>query len=148
MNMKNGEKKTAGLVHELIVGSNYKGSYIIGNGPNIATVHQAAHILSESTQYPFIGMSVSEYDHGPKETAKDSIVIVMKSDGVSYRRTKKLFELVQNAGAHVFYYEDKDVPERISPITSVVPLMFMTYFLAKLMKVQKPFMVGEKVTES
>jgi glucosamine--fructose-6-phosphate aminotransferase (isomerizing) len=93
-------------------------------------------------------MSVSEYDHGPKETAKDSIVIVMKSDGVSYRRTKKLFELVQNAGAHVFYYEDKDVPEAISPITSVVPLMFMTHYLSKLFKIQESFVVGSKVTEA
>ncbi len=141
-------QETAGLIYELIVGKDYKGSYIIGNGPNIATVHQAAHILSEATKHPFIGMSVSEYDHGPKETAKDSVVIVIRSEGASYRRTNKLFELVENAGAHVFYYDDKDVPEAVSPITSVVPLMFMTYYLSKLFKIPKPFIVGEKVTES
>ena len=140
--------ETAGIIYELIANNKYKGSYIIGNGPNISTVHQAAHILSESTKFPFIGMSVSEYDHGPKETAKDSVVIVIKSDGVSYRRTSKLFDLVQNAGANVFYYEDKDVPEAISPITSVVPLMFMTYYLSKLLKIPKPFVVGEKITEA
>ncbi len=139
--------ETAGLIYELITTNNYKGSYIIGNGPNISTVHQAAHILSESTKFPFIGMSVSEYDHGPKETAKDSVVIVIKSDGASYRRTNKLFDLVENAGANVFYLEDKDVPEALSPITSVVPLMFMTYYLAKLLKITKPFMVGSKITE-
>lgn len=139
--------ETAGLIYELIATNNYKGSYIIGNGPHISTVHQAAHILSESTKFPFIGMSVSEYDHGPKETAKDSVVIVIKSDGVSYRRTHKLFELVENAGANVFYYEDKDVPEALSPITSIVPLMFMTYYLSKLLKISKPFMVGSKITE-
>ena len=141
-------QEIAGLLYELIIGKNYKGCYIIGNGPNIATVHQAAHILSEATKYPFIGMSVSEYDHGPKETAKDSVVIVIKSDGVSYRRTNKLFELVQNAGAHVFYYEEKDVPETLSPITSVVPLMFMTHYLTKFFKIPKPFIVGDKVTEA
>jgi len=140
--------ETAGLIYELMITNHYKGCYIIGNGPNIGTVHQAAHILSEATKYPFIGMSVSEYDHGPKETAKDSVVIVIKSDGVSYRRTHKLFELVENAGANVFYYEDKDVPEPISPITSVVPLMFMTYYLSKLLKISKPFMVGSKITEA
>lgn len=140
-------KKTAELIYELIITNHYKGCYIIGNGPNIGTVHQAAHILSESTKYPFIGMSVSEYDHGPKETAKDSVVIVLKSDGVSYRRTNKLFELVENAGANVFYYEDRDVPESISPITSSVPLMFMTYYLSKLLKITKPFVVGSKITE-
>lgn len=141
-------KETAGLIYELIIQKNYKGSYIIGNGPNIGTVHQAAHILSEATKYPFIGMSVSEYDHGPKETAKDSVVIVIKSDGVSYRRTNKLFSLVENAGANVFYYEDKDVPESLSPITSVMPLMFMTHYLAKFFKTPKPFIVGNKVTEA
>ncbi len=140
-------EKTAGLIYELITTNHYKGCYIIGNGPNIGTVHQAAHILSESTKYPFIGMSVSEYDHGPKETAKDSVVIVLKSDGVSYRRTNKLFELVENAGANVFYYEDKDVPEALSPITSSVPLMFMTHYLSKMLKITKPFMVGTKITE-
>lgn len=140
-------KQTAGLIYELIIQHNYKGTYIIGNGPNIGTVHQAAHILSEATKHPFIGMSVSEYDHGPKETAKDSVVIVIKSDGVSYRRTSKLFDLVENAGAHVFYYEEKDVPEPLSPITSIVPLMFMTYYLSKLFKIPKPFIVGNKITE-
>jgi len=139
--------ETAGLIYELIESDNYKGSYIIGNGPNIGTVHQAAHILSEATKYPFIGMSVSEYDHGPKETAKDSVVILLKSDGVSYRRTNKLFDLVQNAGANVFSYEDKDVPEALTPITSAVPMMFMTYYLSKLLKISKPFVVGSKVTE-
>ena len=140
--------ETAGLIYELIATNHYKGSYIIGNGPNIGTVHQAAHILSEATKYPFIGMSVSEYDHGPKETAKDSVVIVIKSDGVSYRRTHKLFELVENAGANVFYYEDKDVPENLSPITSIIPLMFMTHYLSRLLKISKPFTVGEKITET
>lgn len=140
--------QTASLIYDLIRGNHYKGAYIIGNGPNIGTVHQAAHILSESTKYPFIGMSVSEYDHGPKETAKDSVVIVLKSDGVSYRRTNKLFDLVENAGASVFYYEDKDVPETLSPITSAIPLMFMTYHLSKLLKITKPFMVGSKITET
>lgn len=139
--------QTAGLIYDRIISDNYKGGYIIGNGPNIGTVHQAAHILSESTKYPFIGMSVSEYDHGPKETAKDSVVIVVKSDGVSYRRTNKLFELVENAGARVFSYEDKDVPEPLTPITSIIPLMFMTYYLSKLLKISKPFVVGEKITE-
>jgi hypothetical protein len=47
-----------------------------------------------------------------------------------------------------FYYEDKDVPEAISPITSVVPLMFMTHYLSKLFKIQESFVVGSKVTEA
>ena len=145
---ENWGRETAGLICELILSKGYKGSYIIGNGPNIGTAHQAAHILSEATKYPFIGMSVSEYDHGPKETAKDSVVIVIQSNGVSYRRTNKLFEMVQNAGAHVFYYEDTDVPEVLSPITSIVPLMFMTYYLSRFFKIPKPFIVGNKVTET
>lgn len=140
-------KQTAQKLFNIITTKAYKGCYIIGNGPNIGTSHQAAHILSESTKHPFIGMSVSEYDHGPKETAKDSVVIVIKSDGVSYRRTQKLFELVENAGAHVFYYEEKDVPEKLSPITTIIPIMFMTYYLTQAFQIATPFIVGSKVTE-
>ncbi|HKI88701.1 MAG TPA: hypothetical protein VKA38_06720, partial [Draconibacterium sp.] len=49
-----------------------KGIYVLGNGPNIATAHQAALVLSETTKMPFLSMSVAQYDHGHKETAPKS----------------------------------------------------------------------------
>ncbi len=139
--------ETAEQIYDMIVKDRYKGAYIIGNGPNIATASQAGLILSESTKYPFIGMSAPEYDHGHKETAKDSVVIVIKTEGSVTKRTNKLFEIVENAGAKVFYVEEKDVEERLSPITAIIPINFMAYYLARLLKISKPFAVGNKVTE-
>jgi len=140
-------EEIASQIFELIESDNYKGTYIIGNGPNIATVKQAALILSESTKYPFIGVSAAQYDHGLKETAKDSVVIVINTEGPATKRTKRLFNIVENAGAHLFNYEEKDVEEYLSPITSILPLNFMAYHLSKLLKVNRTFAVGTKVTE-
>jgi hypothetical protein len=55
--------------------------------------------------------------------------------------------MVQNAGATVFDYKEEDVTEDLSPITSILPLNFMGYQLAKLLNIEKTFLVGKKVTE-
>ncbi len=149
-NMKDYErwgKEAAEVLFKLITDGRYKGFYVIGNGPNLATAYKAALTMTEMTKYPTHGMSVSSYDHGPKESAKGSAIIVIKSDGPSYRRTSQLFKLVDKAGAEVVYLEADDVPEYLSPITSAVPLFFMSYYLAENLHVKKAFEVGEKVTE-
>jgi glucosamine--fructose-6-phosphate aminotransferase (isomerizing) len=140
-------KEAAERLFKIIVDGTYKGFYIIGNGPNLSTAYKGALTMTEMTKYPTIGMSVSSYDHGPKESAKGTAIIVIKSNGPSYRRTSQLFKLVENAGAEVIYLEDDSVPEHLSPITSIVPLFFMTYYLAQNLHVKKAFEVGEKVTE-
>ena len=140
-------REAAEILFKIIVQGTYKGFYIIGNGPNLATAYKGALTMTEMTKYPTIGMSVSSYDHGPKESAKGTAIIVIKSDGPSYRRTSQLFKMVENAGAEVIYLEDESVPEYLSPITSIVPLFFMTYFLAENLHLEKGFEVGDKVTE-
>jgi glucosamine--fructose-6-phosphate aminotransferase (isomerizing) len=140
-------KDTADEIYDLITSNRLKGTYLIGNGPNIATVHQGSLVLSESTRYPFIGMSAAQYDHGPKETAKDSAVIVIKTDGVAARRTERLFNIVSGAGARVFYLEERDVPEFLSPLTTIMPINFLAHHLSKLLNITKTFTVGSKVTE-
>lgn len=148
--MKKYEKwgtKTAEQIYDLIYNDTFKGAYIIGDGPNIATAYQASLYLSETTKYPFIGMSVAQYDHGPKETAQGSVVIVLNTSGKDSKRGERLFKMVQNAGATVFDYEEEDVTEDLSPITSILPLNFMGYQLAKLLNIEKTFLVGNKVTE-
>lgn len=140
-------KAAADKLYKIINSGKYKGIYIIGNGPNVATASQAALMLSESTKYPVIGMSVSQYDHGPKETANGSAVIVIRSNGPSYHRTNTLFKIVENAGATVIYLEEPDLPEYLSTVTMIMPLNFMAHYLAEKLKVEKTFEVGEKVTE-
>jgi glucosamine--fructose-6-phosphate aminotransferase (isomerizing) len=140
-------RETAEQIYDMIYNDVYKGAYIIGNGPNIGTVRQSALYLSETTKYPFIGMSAPQYDHGPKETAKGSVVIVINAEGEDTKRTKKLFGIVENAGAKIFNYSEEDVSEKLSPITSIIPLNFLGYHLAKLLNISSTFMVGKKVTE-
>lgn len=140
-------RETAEQIYDMIYNGVYKGTYIIGNGPNIATVQQGALYLSETTKYPFIGMSAAQYDHGPKETAKGSVVIVINTEGQDTKRTKRLFGMVENAGAKVFNYKEEDVAENLSPLTSIISLNFLGYHLSKLLNISKTFMVGKKVTE-
>lgn len=148
-NMKQYEQwavQKAEQIYDMIYNNAYKGAYIIGDGPNIATAYQASLYLSETTKYPFIGMSVAQYDHGPKETAQGSVVIVLSTDK-SNKRSDRLFKIVNNAGATVFHYNEEHVDGALSPITSIIPLNFLGYKLAKLLQIEKTFTVGEKVTE-
>ena len=62
------------------------GMYVTGSGPNIGTAYEAALLLSESTKLNFHGLPMAQYDHGPKETAKDSIVIQILAKGPAYER--------------------------------------------------------------
>lgn len=122
--------------------------YIIGSGPNVGVAYQAALILSESTKIPFVGMSITQYEHGYKETATDSLIIVINPQkSVLYRRTLKLMDLLRNAGANVFEISETEIDEILSPFTSILPFYFMAGYLLKKMGIQSPFLLGEKVTE-
>lgn len=123
------------------------GMYITGSGPNIATALEAALILSESTKLNFHGLPMAQYDHGPKETAKDSIVIQIVVRGTSYERTRSLSEKIRQAGAIVFEIDEPDAEEHFSVLTNIVPFNFMAYYLAKHLNVGETFTVGGKVTE-
>ncbi len=121
---------------------------IIGNGPNVGTACQAAHILSESTKYPFIGMSLTQYEHGYKETAKGTLVIVINpTKGILYERSNNLMNTLRNADAMVYEINDTELDETYSPITSILPFFFMAGFLASRLGISKPYLVGKKITE-
>jgi glutamine---fructose-6-phosphate transaminase (isomerizing) len=121
---------------------------IIGNGPNFGIACQAALVLSESTKFPFIGMSLTQYEHGYKETAKNAVVMVINPlKGVLYDRTHRLMDAVRNAGAKVYEINEPELDETFSPLTSIIPFFFMASFLARKLRVAEPFMVGNKVTE-
>ena len=51
---------------------------------------------------------MAQYDHGPKETANNSIVIQIVAQGKSYERTLKLGDTIARAGAHVFTVEEPE----------------------------------------
>ena len=134
-------------VFDLLKSGNIHGIYITGNGPNIATAMEAALILSESTKRNFHGLPLAQYDHGPKETAKNSIVIQILSQGPAYSRSVKLGNTIMQAGAYVLAVEEKNVPENFSILNNIVPFNFMALYLAEKLHVGSTFTVGGKVTE-
>lgn len=124
------------------------GMYVTGSGPNIATAYEAALILSESTKLNFHGLPMVQYDHGPKETANNSIVVQILAKGEAYERTLRLSGTVAKAGAHVFTVEAPAVEENYSVLHTIIPFNFMAYFLAEKLNIGETFVVGGKVTEA
>jgi glucosamine--fructose-6-phosphate aminotransferase (isomerizing) len=140
-------KTTADRLYELIQRKALTGFYIIANGMNIPTAYHGSIILSESTKIPFQAMAVSQYDHGPKETAEKSFVIPILTNGPANDRTKKLINKIIEAGAHTAPLEQLNMQEKFSPITATMALSYLMYFLSTKLGIQKTFVVGNKVTE-
>jgi len=140
-------KELAEKIFDLIQRRNIAGFYITGAGPNVATALQAALILSETTKLGFQGMSLGQYDHGPKETAANSIVIQVVSRGKEYERSKKTREMIRAAGADVFVVEEPDADEFASVLYNIIPFNFLGYYLSGLLGVKETFVVGKKITE-
>ncbi len=140
-------KQLAAEVFEQLQEGTVHGMYITGSGPNIATALQAALILSESTKRNFNGLPLAQYDHGPKETARRSIVIQVVARGETYERSEKLAAKVRQAGGQVLTVEEPAVSEPLSILPNIVPFNFMAYYLAKHLNVGDTFSVGGKVTE-
>jgi glutamine---fructose-6-phosphate transaminase (isomerizing) len=123
------------------------GIYITGSGPNIATALEAALILSESTKLNFHGLPMAQYDHGPKETAQNSIVIQILAPGKSRARALQLGDKIAAAGAHVFSVEEPAAAEHFSVLQNIIPFNFMAYYLAQKMGIDETFAIGGKITE-
>jgi glucosamine--fructose-6-phosphate aminotransferase (isomerizing) len=121
---------------------------ILGNGPNYGTACQAALLLSETTKFQFIGMALSQYEHGFKETAGDSVVIILNPlKSVLFERTRQFSLFLEEAGAQVFEITEPELDETLSPFTTVMPVFFLANYLAEKLKIAGPFLVGDKVTE-
>ncbi|MBC7922412.1 MAG: hypothetical protein H7Z75_15135 [Ferruginibacter sp.] len=141
-------ERLATEVFEVLSQQRIHGIYLTGSGPNIATALEAALILSESTKLNFHGLAMAQYDHGPKETAKNSIVIQILAKGEAYQRTRRLSERIAEAGARVFTVETPDAEEPYSILHNIIPFNFMAYYLALKLHIGETFVVGGKVTEA
>lgn len=134
------------LIYKRIKWRRKKGIYIIGSGPNIATADHAALVLSQVTKLPVMSMTMSQYEHGFKETAENSLVIAINHEGPDYERTRNVLKTVKNAGGKVFELTKPLVESIYSPLTFSVPFFFASYYLAEKLKNYQPFNVGEKIT--
>jgi glutamine---fructose-6-phosphate transaminase (isomerizing) len=140
-------KKNAEEVFEILQTNKIHGIYITGSGPNLATAMEAALIMSESTNLNFHGLAMAQYDHGPKETAVNSIVIQIIAKGKAYDRAITLNKTIVAAGAHVFIVETPEVEEHFSILHNIVTFNFMAYYLSQKLGVTEMFAVGGKITE-
>ncbi|MBX9852506.1 MAG: hypothetical protein K2X86_12215 [Cytophagaceae bacterium] len=140
-------RETADRLYNLLQKKALKGFYIIANGPNIPTAYHGSIILAESTKVPFQAMALSQYDHGPKETADGSFVIVIHTNGPANDRTQKLVKKISDAGAETQVLEQLNLQEKYSPVTSTVALSYFMHFLSERLGIEKTFVVGNKITE-
>lgn len=144
--IKKGEEM-ADVVFEQLKQNYIHGIYILGSGPNVGVALNAALILSESAKKDFHGMAMAQYDHGPKETAKGSIVIQIIAKGNAYERAIKINETIERAGAVVLTVEEPNASENFSVLHNMIPFNFMAYYLSKKLGIVDVFEVGGKVTE-
>lgn len=122
--------------------------FILGSGPNIGVAFQAALMLSESVKYPFIGMSLTQYEHGFKESAGGTVIIVINpSKGILHERISKLIQLLRKTNAQVVEVNDNVLEEKYTPFTSILPFFFMARYLSTRLGIVEPFSVGSKITE-
>ena len=139
-------QKMAEETFRKITGSKIHGIYIIGSGPNIATAYEAALILSETTKLCFTGMPMAQYDHGPKETSSNSIVIQILSGGKSRARGMNLNQTILKAGATVLTVEEPEAEENFSVLNNIIPFNYMAAYLAQMLNITTTFAIGGKVT--
>jgi len=139
-------KAAAQAIFEYSKAHTVKGLYVIGSGPNIGTAYQGALTLSETTKLSWIGMPVAQYDHGPKETANDTVVIILNSHGKDAKRIAALKETLSKSSALVVEVEEVELPEMLSPLTLITELNMIMDYLADLLQVGNTFALGGKVT--
>ncbi len=140
-------KKKAELIYQFLSSTPVKGLYIIGSGPNIGTAYEGALTLSETTKLSWIGMPVAQYDHGPKETANESIIIILNGNGKDRKRIDYLKKILNNSSGLTIELEENGLPENLTPLTLILQLNFIMAYLANLMKVGETFQLGNKVTK-
>ncbi|MFV0591619.1 MAG: SIS domain-containing protein [Draconibacterium sp.] len=134
------------LIRKRMKGWRKRAIYILGNGPNTASAEVAALILSEVLKKPVHSMSVSSYDHGYKETSKNTLVIAINHDGPEKARTRKLLKTIKKAGGEVFELNNAKVEPVYSPLTYPLFFFFAAEYLMDKLKVKSIFTVGNKVT--
>ncbi len=124
-----------------------KGICILGSGPNWATALQGSLIFTESTKYIFTGMSTAQFDHGPKEAAKNAIVIIINTNGPVCTRTSNLITKLSDFGTKIYVIEEYELAEEFSPLAIIISLNFAAYYLSENLGIKKTFILGDKVTE-
>jgi glucosamine--fructose-6-phosphate aminotransferase (isomerizing) len=104
--------------------------------------------MTETTKRPFQAQTVAQYDHGPKEAADGSIVIVLDAEGHDSRRIAHLVSLLEReSDATVIRLRENAVDEKASPLVLFAQAAFAMDTLADALDVGDTFRFGGKITE-
>lgn len=129
------------------VSATVNGFFVLGDGPNAGTAYEAALALTETTKFPWLGMSVSQFNHGPKEAARDSVVVFLNGGGKAERRIATMREFLgARTNACVIELKENSLDELLTPF----PLVFSAYLfmdsLLDMLKIDPAITLGSKIT--
>jgi len=137
------------LILKQIKKKGIKGIYVLSCGTNVATAHHAALVLSEISRIPVVSMPVSQFNHGFKETSKNSMVIAINhNDSLANNYISGVLKTVRMAGGNTYELNQSYTEEKLGPLTFPVYFFFAAEFLAKKLKIKNPFEVGTKITKT
>ena len=141
-------RDAADVILRQIEQSQLNGIYVLGSGPNVATAKMGALGIQESAKLAASGLTTAQFDHGPKEAAKNAVVISAEAKGPSYDRALAVLKKVRNAGATTLEICSNDLPEHLTPITHIIPLFYLMHFLIAGLNIKNIFAIGGKITEA
>lgn len=126
---------------------NKNGLYILGSGPNIATAYESALTLTETTKIAWTGMSLAQFDHGPKEASADSVIIILNASEKDKQRSDLLKHTLNDlSNCLIIELDEENIEQIFSPITLITRLNLIMADLAKLLKIEETFQIGDKIT--
>lgn len=143
---KEGTKKLSKEIAGFLKANQTKGLFVIGSGPNIGTALEGALILSETTKLSWVGMPVAQYDHGPKETAENTVVIILNGNGKDVKRIGSVKNIISKSNTFIVELKETDLDENLTPITLITQLNFIMNYLADELGAGNTFHFGGKVT--
>lgn len=142
-------KNNAKKIYSYLKKQKVSGLYVLGSGQNAATAQETALALSETTKLGWQGMSISQYDHGPKETANNSIVIFLRSKGKENERLKQISILLKKkSNALVLEVSENVLSENLSPITLIAQAYLVMNYLTDFLDITYTYKLGGKVTKT
>lgn len=139
-------QKHADAITAYIERNSVTGCYVVGSGPNVGTASQVGLVLSETLKRSWVSMQVAQYDHGPKETADNSIVLLLDARGREAKRMSQVREMLSSTSALVVDIVEDELGETLSSIPLAVRSFLLMNALADRLGVGDTFSVGGKVT--
>jgi glutamine---fructose-6-phosphate transaminase (isomerizing) len=92
-------------------------------------------------------MPVPQYDHGYKETANDSVVILLNSHGKDQRRLAAVQAGLRTQSNALVVELEESISEELSPLPLIVRLNLIMNSLADALHIANTDHLGSKVTK-